>query len=68
MPRSGPRRILAATKLTAGGIAWIKERALDEGLTIRGGEANQSEMMRIMLAYSSIHMPKGWRPPSTSDV
>lgn len=62
MPRPGPRRPAVALKLSEQGIAWIDQRALDEGLTIRGGEPNRSEMIRFMLAYASAHMPKRWRP------
>lgn len=60
MPRQGERRQLVATKLTAAETALIDARALDEGLTIRGGEPNRSEMIRLMLAYAAA-MPKGWR-------
>lgn len=62
MPRTGPRRPLLAVKLSQEGIGYIDQRALDEGFTIRGGEPNRSEMVRLMLAYASQHMPKGWRP------
>lgn len=62
MPRPGPRRPLVAIRMSEPGIAHIDRRALDEGLTIRDGEPNRSEMMRLMLAYASAHMPKGWRP------
>jgi hypothetical protein len=60
MPRQGPRRTLAAVKLLDSEIAAIDQRALDEGLTIRNGEPNRSEMMRRMLAYADRYMPKGW--------
>ena len=62
MPRPGPRRVLVATKLYDDEIAALDQRALDEGLTIRGGEPNRSEMIRRMLAYAQRHMPKGWKP------
>lgn len=62
MPRPGPRRPLVALKLSEADIAHIDPRALDEGITIRNGEPNRSEMIRLMLAYASAHMPKGWRP------
>jgi hypothetical protein len=63
MPRPGPRRPIVALRLSDAGIEHIDERALAEGLTIRGGEPNRSEMARLMLAYASAYMPKGWRPP-----
>jgi hypothetical protein len=63
MPRPGPPRILVATKLTKQGIDWIDQRARDEGLTIRGGDPNRSEMLRLMIAYAATYMPKGWRKP-----
>lgn len=62
MPRPGPRRDLVATKLHGDEIAALDQRALAEGVTIRGGEPNRSEMIRLMLAYAKEHMPKGWRP------
>jgi hypothetical protein len=49
-------------RLSGAGLAWIDQRALAEGLTIRGGEPNRSELVRLALAYASAHMPKGWRP------
>lgn len=61
MPRPGPRRILVSTKLTQDAIDWIDQRALDEGLTIRGGEPNRSEMIRLLLTFAAARMPKGWR-------
>lgn len=66
MPRTGPRRPIVAIRLAEAGIRHIDQRALDEGLTIRDGEPNRSEMARLMLAYASAHMPKGWRPQSAS--
>lgn len=62
MPRPGPRRPLVAVRLSEAGRDHIDARALEEGLTIRKGEPNRSEMIRLMLAYASAHMPKGWRP------
>jgi hypothetical protein len=62
MPRPGPRRRLVGTKLSDAEVAPVKRRAIAEGLTIRGGEPNCSEMIRIMVAYSLEHMPHGWRP------
>ena len=67
MPRTGPRRPTVSIRLAetgTGGSADIDRRALEEGLTIRGGEPNRSEMARVMLVYAAQHMPKGWRPPS----
>jgi hypothetical protein len=62
MPRPGPRRPIVALRLSEAGIRHVDERALEEGLTIRGGEPNRSEMARLMLTYAAQHMPKGWRP------
>lgn len=64
MPRTGPRRPVTALRLSVEGLAYIDQRALDEGLTIRNGEPNRSEMMRILIAYAAGNMPKGWRPKS----
>lgn len=68
MPRPGPRRPVTALRLSVEGLAHIDRRALEEGLTIRGGEPNRSEMIRLMLAYASAHMPKGWRPKPAPGV
>lgn len=62
MPRSGPRRAAVAVKLGDSEREQIDQRALDEGLTIRGGEPNRSEMTRRLLAYAMQHMPTGWKP------
>jgi hypothetical protein len=49
-------------RLSAAGLEWVDRRALAEGITIRGGDPNRSELVRLALTYASIHMPKGWRP------
>ena len=56
MPRPGPRRPLVAIRLSESGIAHIDQRAAAEADGVR------SEMIRRMLAYAALHMPKGWRP------
>lgn len=68
MPRSGPRRQIVATKLTDEEISSWDRRALDEGLTIRNGEPNRSEILRNALAYAAEHMPIGWRPESGEEA
>lgn len=68
MPRPGPRRPVTALRLSVEGLAHIDRRALDEGLTIREGEPNRSEMIRLMLAYASAHMPRGWRPAPKAET
>jgi hypothetical protein len=62
MPRPGPRRPNTTLRLSVEDIEWTDQRALDEDLTIRGGEPNRSEMLRLMWAYAQRYMPKGWRP------
>ncbi len=62
MPRPGPRRRLVALKLEDEAIARVDARALLESLTIRGGEPNRSEALRLLVAYALDHMPPGWRP------
>lgn len=62
MPRPGPRRRLVALKLDDEAIAAVDARALSEGLTIRGGDVNRSEMLRLAIAYGMANMPQGWRP------
>jgi hypothetical protein len=56
MPRPGPRRPLVALRISAQGLAHIDQRAADEAEGVR------SEMIRRMLAYAALHMPKGWMP------
>ena len=62
MPRPGPRRPLVAIKMSEDGIKHIDRRATDEGLIKGNGKPNRSEMIRRMLAYAALHMPKGWQP------
>lgn len=62
MPRPGPRRTLVAAKLSDEEISWLDDQALREGFTIRGGEPNRSQMLRLAIAYARGHMPYGWRP------
>lgn len=62
MPRPGPRRILVAFKAAKDAVDWIDKRALAEGLVHADGKPHRSEMIRRMLAYASLHMPKGWQP------
>lgn len=62
MPWPGPRRPIVSIRLSVDGRDWIDQRALSEGLTSRNGEPQRSEMIRIMLAYASANMPRGWRP------
>jgi hypothetical protein len=62
MPRPGPRRPGVTVRLSEPGRDWIDQRARDEGLTIRNGDPNRSEMIRLALAYAQRHMPEGWRP------
>jgi hypothetical protein len=62
MPRPGPRQVSTTIRLPADVRAAIDRRARDEVLTVRGGEPNRSEMVRIVWAYAREHMPEGWRP------
>lgn len=62
MPRPGPRRPYVALRLSDDGLAWIDQEATRRKIVKGDGEPNRSEMMRIMLAYASAHMPKGWKP------
>lgn len=52
---------MVGTKLSDDERDAVDQRAFREGVTIRGGEANTSEMIRIMCAYAVEHMPEGWR-------
>ena len=45
----GPRRRMVGVKLDDATIATIDELAAAEGLTIRGGEPNRSEMIRRLI-------------------
>lgn len=67
MPRPGPdgpgtRRVPVGIRLSPAEVADLDARALAEGLTIRNGEPNRSELIRLDLAYAAAHRPKGWRP------
>jgi hypothetical protein len=54
MPRPGPKRPLINVRLSEAGVALLRQRAEIET------DGNVSELMRRMLKYASIHMPKGW--------
>jgi hypothetical protein len=62
MPRPGPRRELVALRLLPDAIEHLDQRAEAEQLHDEQGRPNRSEMIRVMLAYASAHMPAGWRP------
>lgn len=51
--KTGRRNVLL--RMSEAGIAAIDKRAAAE---VR----SRSEMIRLMLAYSEQHMPKGWLP------
>jgi len=54
MPRPGPRRPLVNVRLSEADVDLLRERAKQE----TGG--NVSELIRRMLKYSTLKMPKGW--------
>jgi metal-responsive CopG/Arc/MetJ family transcriptional regulator len=56
MPRPGPRRPLVAIRLSENGIDNIDYLAQARGVT-------RSEMIRTMLTYAILKMPKNWNPP-----
>ncbi len=62
MGRPGEPRPEVGLRLGHEDIGWWERRALGEGVTIRGGEPNLSEVLRLGLEYAKSHMPKGWRP------
>lgn len=53
MPRPGPRRPPTVVRLSTEGLTLIDRLAAETGM-------NRSEMIRRMLKYASINMPKGW--------
>lgn len=60
MPRPGPRRPLVAIRLSDHGIQNIDHLAAKRGV-------NRSEMIRTMLAYAALKMPKAWQPPKEGE-
>src|SRR5438105_1665570 len=54
MPRPGPRRPLVNVRLSEAGVVLLRQRAEQET------DGNVSELMRRMLTYASMKMPKGW--------
>lgn len=62
MPRPGPVRPIVGARLDDDAIARVDARALLEGLTIRNGDPNRSEALRLLVTYALDHMPPGWRP------
>jgi hypothetical protein len=67
MPRPGPVRPIVGVRLCDKEIADIDRRALEENLTIRGGEPNRSQMIRLLVAYAMEQMPAGWRPDAANN-
>jgi hypothetical protein len=49
-----PKRLMT-TRVSEEGYAHIQQRAIEADVEI-------SHMVRRMLAYASMHMPKGWVP------
>jgi len=50
-------RVTIAVRVSPNGLRAIDQRAVDD-------DRNRSEMIRRLLAFAVIHMPKGWRPPT----
>lgn len=67
MPRTGPRRPTVTIRLSAEGIAAIDRLALAEGLTIRDGEPNRSEMIRRLLSEAVTARSKGANRGNTAN-
>lgn len=62
MPRPGPVRPLVGVKMDANQIQEYDQQAAHEGLLMKSGKPNRSELIRIKLAFADEHMPSGWRP------
>ena len=62
MPRPGPVRPLVGVKMDANQIATYDQQAQVEGLLMKSGKPNRSELIRLKLAFADEHMPAGWRP------
>ncbi|MFC7448953.1 hypothetical protein [Rhodococcus daqingensis] len=62
MPRPGPVRPLVGIKMDAVRIEEYDAQAQQEGLLMKSGKPNRSELIRIKLAFADEHMPSGWRP------
>ncbi len=55
MTKHGEGRRLTAIRLSEAGRDHIDALAAQRGV-------NRSEMIRVMLAYATQKMPKGWKP------
>lgn len=62
MPRPGPVRPLVGVKMDANQIELYDQQAAVEGLLMKSGKPNRSELIRLKLAFADEHMPSGWRP------
>ncbi|EME21832.1 hypothetical protein G419_08259 [Rhodococcus triatomae BKS 15-14] len=49
-------------KMDAVQIEFYDKQAAIEGLLMKSGKPNRSELIRIKLAFADEHMPAGWRP------
>lgn len=54
VPRVGNRQLIAL-RMSPSGIDYIDTLAGARGIS-------RSEMIRIMIAYASTHMPRDWKP------
>ncbi|MFC9514611.1 hypothetical protein ACFTSD_02665 [Nocardiaceae bacterium NPDC056970] len=62
MERHAKKRPQVAIRLTEAQIDDLDWLAGKEGLHMKNGDPNRSELVRIMLAYAREYMPNGWRP------
>jgi hypothetical protein len=61
---AGNRKVSRTLRISPAGLAWIDQRAVEEGFVTAKGKPNGSELIRIALAYYKQHSPPGWRPPT----
>lgn len=57
MPRPGPKRPLLAARVDESLMTWINSRCEAEQVTF-------PDFVRRVVAYSHLHMPEGWVPPT----
>ncbi len=48
--------------MDANQIATYDQQAEIEGLLMKSGKPNRSELIRLKLAFADENMPAGWRP------
>lgn len=62
MPTGRIERWQVVFRLARSAIEYIDRLAVEEGVVLRDGKPNRSEMIRLLLAFALRNWKRGWRP------